>query len=130
MRILESEGPQKSFSRRFSGKREELSEWEKYIRFNKNKLSILENKKPDIVQVINEKLRIEKEKEKKREKEREKEVKEDGGEWCVHGESGEYYWNGESEQVGDCKFEYETCIAEEEKDIREEQFEDYIKERK
>ena len=73
-----------------------------YIRFNKKKLSILENKKPDIVQMINEKLRIEKEKERKREKEREKEVEEDGGEWCVHGESGEYYWSGESEPVGDC----------------------------
>ena len=32
MLILECEGPQKSFSRRFSGKREELSEWQKYIR--------------------------------------------------------------------------------------------------
>ena len=74
MGILEDEGPLRGFSRRFSGKGVELFEWEMYIRNNRKKYSILENKKPDIVQIINEKLMIKKEKKRKREKARQKDI--------------------------------------------------------
>ena len=127
MRLLQKEGSLKEFSRRSGGKVEEIRDWEMYNRKGKSYSEYLRVKKPDIIQVLNEKIRLEKESERKR---REKEKK---GEWCYHGESGEYYWTGDGEPEYGDNFVNEGVSAEELKQFREEEnkmFEEMLEERK
>ena len=95
MRILEDEGRLEAFAKRSGRKAAEIDDWEFYFKGNKKNSNFLENKKPDIVQVLNEKVRKEKEKERKRKEE----VRERGGEWYYYGEMDEYYWVGEGEPI-------------------------------
>ena len=98
-----------------------------YKRKGKRYSEYLEVKKPDIIQVLNEKIRADKESERKR---REKGGK---GEWCYHGESGEYYWTGDGEPEYGDNFVNEGLSAEELKQFREEEnkmFEEMLEERK
>ena len=139
MRLIKEEGRINSFGRRFRGKRDDLSEWKTYMKNSYSKC-ILEQYKPDIVERINEKVRIEKEKERiekekeriEKEKER-KEIEENGGEWLYHGDCGEWYWSGEGEPPGDYGFHYEAPTAEELEEIRkqdEELYEEELKEKR
>ena len=92
MQMLETEGRKVKFSRRSGGKQSETRDWENYSKRNKEFKHELEIRKPDIVTILNEKAREEKEKERAREER----VKEDGGEWLHDGENG-YFWSGEGE---------------------------------
>ena len=91
MRLLESEGRLQDFKRRSHRNIEEMRDWENYMRKGKNYVDVLEVRKPDVVQRINEKNRDDEE------KERAKREKANDEEWCYNGESGEYYWNGVGE---------------------------------
>ena len=93
MRFSRKEGYIREFSRRSEGKLEEMFEWEKYYRIGHKQKKILENNKPDIVQKINDKMRILKESERKRTKKIEE------GIWDYHGESGEWFWTGSGDPV-------------------------------
>ena len=132
MRLIKEEGRINSFGRRFRGKRDDLSEWKTYMKNSYSKC-ILEQYKPDIVERINEEVRIQKEKERiEKEKER-KEIEENGGEWLYHGDCGEWYWSGEGEPPGDYGFHYEAPTAEELEEIRkqdEELYEEELKEKR
>ena len=92
MQMLETEGRIVKFSRRSGGKPSETRDWENFLKRNKEFKHELETRKPDIVTILNEKAREEKEKERAREER----VKEDGGEWLHDGENG-YFWSGEGE---------------------------------
>ena len=115
MQLLKDEGRLKEFSHRSRGKFEEIRDWEMYSRKGERQREILKEEKPDIVDIINERVRLEKENERKR-REREKE-----GEWCYNGESGEYYWSGEGEPNYGDTFTYEAPTAEELQKCREEE---------
>ena len=128
MRLLESEGRLREFSRRSARNVEEIRDWEIYMKRGEKYSEVLEAQKPDIVQIINEKIRVDKEKEKIR-KENAK-----NGEWCYSGESGEYYWDGEGEpEYNDDGYECEGLTGEDLKKFREEEnkmFEAFAEERK
>ena len=113
MQLLEEEGRLRGFSLRSAGKVEEIRDWEMYSNKGEEYSEFLKVKKPDVVQVLNEKNRVENEKKRKRE-----ELEKDG-EWCYHGESGEYYWSGDGEPDYGDNFEYEAPTAEDLKQSRE-----------
>jgi hypothetical protein len=94
MQMLETERRIVKFSRRSGGKPSETRDWENYSKRNKKFKHELETRKPDIMTIINEKAREEKEKERAREER----VKEDGGEWLHDGENG-YFWKGGGEPL-------------------------------
>ena len=58
---------------------------------NEKRKEVLSKNQPDIVSRINENDRLEKERKRQTEEIRDK------GEWDYHGESGEYYWTGDTE---------------------------------
>ena len=118
MQLLKKEGNLRMFTRRNGGKTLETRDWELYHRACKNNADYLASRKPDVVEIINEKIRNEKEKERLRKKK----VEEDGGEWLYNGECGEYYWSGESEPKDlDDNFEYEQLTREELENIRKQE---------
>ena len=127
MRLLESEGQLQDFKRRSHRNVEEISDWENYMRKGKKYSDVLEVRKPDVVQRINEKKRAEEE------QEREKREKAKDGEWCYNGEMGEYYWSGAGEPEHGDNFECEGLSGEELRKFREEEnkmYEAINKERK
>ena len=115
MRLLESEGRLRDFKRRSHRNIEEMRDWENYMRKGKNYVDVLEVRKPDVVQRINEKNRDDEE------KERAKREKANDEEWCYNGESGEYYWNGVGEPEYGDNFECEGLTGEELRKFREEE---------
>ena len=128
MALFENEGRMKKFSRRSGRKNDEMRDWEFFFRSDNNASRLLDNKKPDIVEKINAKMREEKEKERKQKKM----VEENGGEWVYSGESGEWCWDGEKEPIVD-EFEYETYCEGELEQIREnekKEYEEYLSQEK
>lgn len=102
----------------------EMDDWKIYTKSHRKNLKLLESKKPDIVEVINEKFRLDKEEERKR-----TELTKNG-EWCYHGESGEWYWSGAGEpDCGDC-VEYDTYTSEEQKEFREAEHKTFLEQMK
>ena len=96
MRLLNSVGRLRKFASREAGsksarKRDEMVEWKRYIQTSEKHREILSKKQPDIVSRINENVRLEKE------KERQDIESCKIGEWLYSGESGEYYWTGDTE---------------------------------
>ena len=139
MKRLEDEGGLEEFAYRSGRKTREIDDWELYFKGSKMNSNFLENKKPDIVQVLNEKRRKEIEElyekrriEKEKERQREEEVKERGGEWCYNAEMEMDYWVGEGEPEID-SFQNHPLTKEDLKQIKEQEekeFEDLIKERR
>ena len=118
MRLLTNEGGLRQFLRRNGWKIEKMRDWELYYGSCKNNADKLKATNPDIVQILNDKFR----KEKERDRIRKEKIKEDGGEWLYNGENGEYYWNGEGEPKSDNdNFEYEAFTEEELKEIRKQE---------
>ena len=115
MQLIHDEGWSKEFSYCSGGKIEEIRDWELYRGNGRIYSQVLEAKRPNIIQILNEKTRIEKEKERKR-KEGEK-----NGEWCYQAESGEYFWSGTGEPEYGDTFTYEAPTPEELKRCREEE---------
>ena len=116
----------------------EISDWKEYYEKGDSFAKVLNTRKPDLIERINQEIREEKEMEReKREEERERREKEEkrrkDGVWEYNGESGEYYWTGENEpeQIVD------TCVykplTEEEKKLSAEteelHFEWWVEER-
>ena len=117
MQTLVTEGRMVKFSRRSGGKPTEERDWEDYFRRGKQFQNQLEIRRPDIVSILNEKYREEKEKERAREEK----VKEDGGEWVFDGEYG-YYWIGEGEPKSENdSFENEVLTKERIEELRKEE---------
>ena len=114
MASLNEEGRKKEFTRRSGGKTVEKRDWELFFKSGNNAARMLCQRKPDIVEQINAKVRQEKEMERKQKET----VEENGGEWLYNGEMGEWYWSGENEPVTD-NFEYETYSDGELAQIRE-----------
>ena len=114
MASFKEEGRITDFATRAGGKVGEMRDWELFLKAGKNAERLLSNKKPDIVEQINAKVREQKERERKQEEI----VKENGGEWLYSGEMGEWYWSGDSEPVVD-NFEHETYSDGELEQIRE-----------
>ena len=118
MKLMKDEGNLTEFARRNGGKSDEMRDWELYYKGCKNNADNLAGKRPDIVQVLNEKIREEKEKERKRKEQ----VEEDGGEWLYSGEMGEYYWSGDGKpKFEEDGFECETLTKEELAEIRKQE---------
>ena len=115
MQLIYDEGWKREFSIRSGGKTEEIRDWELYRGRGRIYSQVLEAKRPDIIQSLNEKIRGEKEKERKR-IEREK-----NGEWCYNAESGEYFWSGTGEPEYGDTFQFEAPTPEELKRFREEE---------
>ena len=65
MSLLRQKGRLRKFTRRSKPNQEEFRDWEEYKKQNRDNSQFLELAKPDIVQKINEKERVEKEKRKK-----------------------------------------------------------------
>ena len=117
MQMLKSEGRMVEFSRRSEGKKSEITDWKTYRNRGESFEHELRNKRPDIVEILNEKAREEKEKERAREER----VKEDGGEWVHDGENG-YFWSGEGEPPSENdSFENEVLTQEKLKELRKEE---------
>ena len=93
MALLESEGRKKDFARRTGGKLSEIDDFERYHKSGKRFENKLLGERPDIVMLLNEKAREEKEKERNRKEM----IKNEGGEWIQNGEYGDYYWSGDGE---------------------------------
>ena len=81
-------------------------EWGKFMKKGSRNSEMVEQQRPDIIQLLNEKTRNEKERARqKAEKEEETERlrtetrNEEGGEWIFNQEYSEYYWVGEREPV-------------------------------
>ena len=97
MQQFKSNGRVVQFSRRESSRKDcnakwdEEFDWERYMRKSQRHSEKLLRDQPDIVARINEKARVEKEKEKLEKKQY------DEGEWDYNGESGEWFWTGETE---------------------------------
>ena len=112
MQLLSEEGKLKTFERRRSGLKrglesDEMFEWKSFVRkskYHKEKLTILE---PDIVKTLNERER------QKKELERQKEEKRKRGEWDYCGESGEWFWTGETEPENLDQFCFQGMTEEE-----------------
>ena len=85
MRLLTNEGGLRLFSRRNGGKIEKMRDWELYYGSCKNNADKLKAKNPDIIQILNEKFR----KEKERDRIRKEKIKEDRGEWLYNTENGD-----------------------------------------
>ena len=113
MQLLEEECRLRKFPWRSGGKVEEIRDWEMYNNKGEKYSEFLKVKKPDVVQVLNEKNRAE------NEKKRQREELEKDGEWCYNGESGEYYWSGDGEPDYGDNFEYEAPTAEDLNQSRE-----------
>ena len=131
MQLLEDEGWLKEFAERSGRKTKAIDDWEFYFNRSEKNSKLLEDKKPDIVQVLNEKIREEKEKK----RQRKEEVNKRGGEWCYNGEMDEYYWVGEGEPIPivDDFDERQQMTKEDLKLLREheeKELEDFMKERK
>ena len=117
MQILETEGRMVKFSSRAGEKPAEGKDWENYFRRGKQFECELEIRRPDIVNILNEKNREKKE----RERAREERVKEDGGEWVCDGEYG-YYWSGEGEPKSENdSFKNEVLTQERIEELRKEE---------
>ena len=118
MQLMKDKGNLKEFARRNGGKSDEMRDWELYYKGCKNNADNLAEKRPDIVQVLNEKIREEKEKERKRKQQ----VEEGGGDWLYSGEMVEYDWIGNGKpQFEEDGFEYKTLTKEELAEIRKQE---------
>ena len=115
MQLIYDEGWKKEFCVRSGGKTEEIRDWEVYRGSGRINSQVLEAKRPDIIQILNEKRRVEKERERNR-IEREK-----NGEWCYHAESGEYFWSGTGDPEYGDTFCFEAPTPEELKKLREDE---------
>ena len=97
-------GRLKNFEKRSKKNKSELSDWKEYFEKGEKYSSFLQGKKPDLIEIINQKIREEKEREReKREQERKRKEEENKkrkeGDWDYNGETGEWYWIGQKEQV-------------------------------
>ena len=115
MQLIYDEGWKKEFCMRSGGKTEEIRDWELYRGNGRIYSQVLEAQRPDIIQILNEKRRVEKERERNR-IEREK-----NGEWCYHAESGEYFWSGTGDPEYGDTFSFEAPTPEELKRFREDE---------
>ena len=93
MALLDSEGRKKEFAMRTGGKLSEMDDFERYFKSGKKFENKLVGERPDIVMLLNEKARQEKERERKRKEM----IENEGGEWIQNGEYGDYSWSGDSE---------------------------------
>ena len=91
-------------------KNDELFEWKQYMQTSEKQKEILSKNQPDIVSRINETVRLEKERKRQAEENRDK------GEWDYDGESGEYYWTGETEPEYDQTHDSPSILTKEELD--------------
>ena len=111
MRQLKSVGRVGKFVSREAGmkigKIDELFEWKQYMKKSKKHKEILSKNQPDIVSRINENVRLEKERERQTEKNRDK------GQWDYNGESGEYYWTGNTEPEYDQTYDSPSPLTKE-----------------
>lgn len=120
MQILLTEGRLVKYSKRSGEKPSEDRDWENYFRRGKQFENELEIRRPDIVTMLNERNRENKEKERAREEM----IKRDGGEWVCGGEYG-YYWSGEGEPKSDNDtFENEVLTKERIEELRKEEEEE------
>ena len=118
-------GRLKNFEKRSKKNKSELSDWKEYFEKGEKYSSFLQGKKPDLIEILNQEIREEKEREReKREQERkkkeEKDKKRKEGEWEYNGETGEWYWTGEKEPVIEEDFCTFKPLSEEEKKKSEE----------
>ena len=118
MKLLRNEGRIYDFKKRGRRNQNEEWDWKEYFKKGSSYEKILQDKKPDIIEKLNDEIRKEKEKERIR-KEREKK-REEEGEWLYHGESGEWYWTGREDQKYEDAFCY-SAPTEEEKKLAKEQ---------
>ena len=128
MRLLNSDGPIKEFSRRETGyrKADDLWAWKKFMSKSQNHAEQLGRKQPDIVAKLNENARIEQEKERLRKE------KAEAGEWDWHGESGEWIWTGKDPPVDEDSCCYVPLTEEEKRAVleAEKRVEEAIKEQR
>ena len=129
MRLLNSEGPLKDFSRRETGhhrKADEEWEWKRFMSKSQSHAEQLGRKQPDIVARINESSRIEKENERKQQE------KVEAGIWDWHGESGEWFWTGSDPPKDEDSCYYQPLTEEEKKALleHEKRLEEAIKEQR
>lgn len=100
MQLLNVEGRLRRFAHREAGmkrtrKKDNLYEWKQYMQKSEKHKEILSRNQPDIVSRINKCIRQEQENERQKEEDRKK------GYWDYNGESGEYYWTGDTEPEHD-----------------------------
>ena len=86
----------KEFQKRSTHDETELSDFMNFKRRGITYSDFLDKAKPDIVERLNQEIREKKERERKRKVEEKKNEKD--GQWNYDGESGEYYWTGDTEQ--------------------------------
>ena len=128
MRIFREEGRLKPYADRVNRNRSETDEWNNFLQRSQSHADMVEKFKPDIIQKINEKARVEKErlrltkeKENYNEKLRIEELEQNGGEWVYSPEYAEYYWVGEGEPTGAQDPEYIPLSEEELKNIKQQE---------
>ena len=119
------------FQRRSTCNTTEIDDCQNFMNRGGKYSEFLSNAKPDVIELLNQKIREEKERE-RREKE-EKMKKEKEGEWVYCGESGKWNWTGENEPNNVDTFSCSPLTEEENKlqiesDARE--FEFFVEERK
>ena len=122
MRVLREEGRLKDIGWRFRGAKDEIREWESFMEKDAASVSVLEMRKPKLVEFLNSKHRKEKEDQEEKERCRAEIVKDNGGEWCYNAEYSEWYWSGEGDRpcMNDGCGELTTEELEEEKRQEEE----------
>ena len=91
MRDFREFGRLKNFEKRSKKNKSEISDWKEYFEKGEKYSSFLQGKKPDLIEIVNQEIREEKEREReKREQERkkkeEKDKKRKEGEWEYNGE--------------------------------------------
>lgn len=125
MKDFRDYGALREYHERSSRNRNEILDWKEYYKKGESFAKVLNTRKPDLIERINQEIREEKERDRKKEEqereriEKEKKRRKDGI-WEYNGESGEYYWTGEKEPeqiVDTCVYE---PLTEEEKKLSEE----------
>ena len=105
------------FQKRSRHNETEMSDFKNFERKGKTYSEFLDTAQPDIVERLNEEIRVEKERERKRKEEEKRKEKE--GHWEFNGESGEYFWAGDTDPEFGETFSFSPPTEEENKITRE-----------
>ena len=131
MKKFKEKGRVVDFQKRSANNETEMSDFKNFKRKGNTYSEFLDAAKPDIVERLNEEIREEKERERKRKEEESKKEKE--GHWTFNGESGEYFWAGNTDPEFGDTFSYSPPNEEERNITRkaeQKELESYFEERK
>ena len=112
MRLIREEGRLIEYSDRHEQNVSETVDWKKFMQKSKRHEDMVNIKKPDLIERLNEESRLKKEnlrkiaeERKKREKEqeenRQRRIEEEGGEWVFNPEYSEFFWEGDRDPIDD-----------------------------